>query len=166
MTDPQYQVSLDRTANQPVSEGIHPFAVATFSEGEGNAGAYWRFDCQCLTPGEEGKMVALFLSLTPQSRWKLEIFLDAVKAPATGSVTADKFIGRKFRGQVVHGEYNGRPQAKIDQMWPLSAAAEAPVKVTRSVPPAAPAKATKAPAKAAPTKGVPADAAGENEIPF
>lgn len=129
MPDSVYQVPLARTANEPITEGIHPFTIVGFSEGEGNAGPYWKFDCRCDTPTEENKMAKpLFLSLSPQSRWKLELFLDAVGAPPQGNATADKFINRRFRGKIVHDEYQGRKQAQIEEMFPLNAAPVPPTK--------------------------------------
>lgn len=153
MSEPQYQIPLDRTANMPVTEGIHPFKVISFEEGEGDKGPYWLFHCQCLTPGEETKnTVRLFCSLTPQSRWRLELFLDAVGAPKTGSATADKFVGRMFRGKVSHGEYQGRPQANIDEMWPVNAPKAPAAPAAQPVAAAQPKAAVKArTAKPAPT---------------
>lgn len=168
MSDPQYQIDLERVGNDPVSAGIHTFKITSFTEGEGEKGAYWKFDCECETPSEKGKSVPVFLSLTPQSRWKLEIFLDAVNAPKAGAATADKFIGRRFRGSVEMGEYNGRPQAKINEMFPVTTSS-APTKTAEA--PAAKTVVTKkvvaAPAKkvvAGKKTSLPADSG--DEIPF
>jgi hypothetical protein len=146
MSDPVYEIDLERTGPDLVVEGMHPFTIKGGTEGEGEAGPYWRFDCQCETPSEREKpTVALFLSLSQQSRWVVENFLDAVNAPINGSATINKFIGRRFRGQVEHGEYKGKPQAKITQVFPLSGGA--PLKEEK------PAKAAKAAKVAAPVKG-------------
>jgi len=113
-----YQINLERTANVPVTEGIHTFEIISADEGEGAKGAYWKFTLSCQTPGEEGKNVIFIASLSPQARWRLELFLDAVRAPAKGVATVDKFIGRKLRGKVVHEEYEGRMQARIAELFP------------------------------------------------
>ena len=160
----EYQVQLDRTANVPLPEGVHLLQITAGDEGEGAKGPYWKFDTVCLTPGEEGKAPKpLYISLAPQSRWKLEIFLDAVGAPMSGSATVEKFVGRQFRGQIKHEEYEGRTQAEIGEMFPKSASAAgtaAPVvkKAAAVVKKAAPVKAV--------SKGLPKDATGEEEIPF
>lgn len=164
MTDPQFQIQLDRTANVPVSEGLHTFSIASFEEGEGAKGPYWKFNCMCLTPGEEGKQVPMFCSLTPQARWRLEIFLDAIQAPQTGNITADKFVGRKFKGQITHETYEGRPQARIGEMWPVDqgsseAPSVAPVKVEN-------AKSESPSPTIVPDNKLPKDTTSEEKIPF
>lgn len=135
MSEPTYQVDLVRTADQPITEGVHPFTIVGFNEAEGDKGPYWAFTMRCDTPSEDGKTLMHYVSLTPQARWRLEIFLDAVKAPASGSATADKFVGRRLRGNVKHEPYNGRLQAKIQEMYPLSQEPSAPAagKKTASV---------------------------------
>ena len=113
-----YKINLERTANVPVTEGIHTFEIVSGEEGEGAKGAYWKFTLSCLDPDEEGKNTSLILSLSPQSRWRLELFLDAVHAPTKGFATADKFIGRRLRGKVVHEEYEGRVQPRVTELFP------------------------------------------------
>lgn len=176
-----YEIPLERTASTPVSEGIHVFGVSNIEEGESSSGnPMWTVRCACKDPGEEGKEATLYLVLTEAARWKFELFLDAVKAPATGTATADKFIGRQFRAQITHEDYQGRLQPRIGEMWPITAAppATAPkaAVVVKNKPDAA---ATKTPAKTSapvavkkvaakqPTGSLPADAAGsEDEIPY
>lgn len=116
-----YQIELDRTANTPVTEGIHSFEIVSGEEAEGPKGPYWRFTLTCLTPAEEGKNVSFIVSLSPQARWRLEIFLDAVRAPSTGTATIDKFINRKLRAKVVHEDFEGRTQARLTELFPAVA---------------------------------------------
>ena len=117
---PQYEVNLDRTANVPISEGVHTLQIKSFEEAEGPAAPYWKFIVVCLDPGEEGKETIMIQSLADTVRWRLELFLDAMSAPKTGTVTADKFVGRKFRGHVTWEKYEGRDQARIGEMFPYS----------------------------------------------
>jgi hypothetical protein len=170
MSDQTYQINLDRTANQPVAEGMHTFRVVGVEEGEGAKGPFWKMICAPATAGEEGKTIFLFLSLSPQSRWKLESFLDAVKAPASGSAIVAQFLNREFRGKVTHEPYEGRMQAKITEFFPMTAPAAAPVApVARAAAPVARpavAKATVVPVvpKKGTGKGLPP--APGDEIPF
>lgn len=127
MPEQTYQIDLTRTANSPVTEGIHAFKIVSGEEAEGPKGPYWKFNCTCLTPGEEGKNVFTIVSLSPQARWRLEIFLDAVGAPSSGSATMDKFIGRQFRAKVTHEMYEGRVQARLADMFPMTGGKAAPV---------------------------------------
>lgn len=161
MAESQYQIPLERTANQPITEGVHPFTIVGVDEGEGPKGPYWKFTMRCDTPSEEGKTLLHFVSLTDQSRWRLEIFLDAVGAPGKGNATVDKFLNRRLRGNVVHQDYEGRAQARIQEMYPISqetAEAKPAAAVVKKV------TAAKTAVKATQLE-LPADAAGE-EIPF
>lgn len=126
MTEQTFQIDLSRTANTPVTEGIHPFKIVSGEEAEGPKGPYWKFNCTCLTPGEEGKNVFTIVSLSPQARWRLEIFLDAVAAPSSGAATIDKFVGRQFRAKVTHEMYEGRTQARLADMFPMTSGKVAP----------------------------------------
>lgn len=138
-----YQIDLDRTANTPVTEGIHTFEIVSGEEGEGAKGAYWRFNLRCLSPGEDGKTATLIISLSPQARWRLELFLDAIRAPEAGKATIDNFFKRKLRAKVTHELYEGREQARLTDLFPaVPVAATAKVKaapvvvkrVTRDLP--------------------------------
>lgn len=122
----QYEVNLERTANQPVSEGVHSFKIVDGEEGEGPKGAYWKFTCVCETEGETDKTVRMFASLSPAARWRFEIFLDAVGAPTSGKITMSKFFGKRFRAQITHEDYNGRPQANIGEMYPATTPSAVP----------------------------------------
>jgi hypothetical protein len=120
MTD-QYQVPLDRTAGTPLEEGIHLFSVKAITEGESKAeNPMWTIELACLEPGQEGKTVRLYAVLTEAARWKFENFLDAVGAPATGMATASMFVGKRLRAQIVHEEFDGKPQAKVGEMFPAT----------------------------------------------
>lgn len=116
-----YVLDLERRANTPIPEGIHQFVVKNIEEGESsNQNPMWTVTLACETPGEEGKEVRMFLVLTDSARWKLEGFLDAVRAPATGKATASQFIGRRLRAQITHEDYNGRAQARVGEMFPIT----------------------------------------------
>lgn len=114
------QINLERIANAPITEGIHAFKITSGEEGEGAKGTYWKFTATCLTPGEEGKSAFLFVSLSPQARWRLESFLDAVGAPTTGTATMQNFIGRQFRSKVQHEMYEGKRQARLADLFPMT----------------------------------------------
>jgi hypothetical protein len=163
MSDNQYQIPLARTANVLIAEGVHPFTIIGGDEGEGAKGPYWSFDIRCDTPSEDNKTMKMFVSLSQQARWRLELFLDAVGAPDTGAATIDKFFNRRFRGSVEIEEYNGRPQAQIKEMFPINSSGAAGVKPTTAVKVAVTDKA-KAGKKAPVQAALPADAT--EEIPF
>lgn len=154
------QLDLKRTAGGKVDEGIHLFKITGFEEKVGNAGPYWQFRCECLTKGQEGRSSLLFISLSQSARWKAEQFLDAVGAPPTGSVPAEKFIGKTFRASVVHEIHEGQARANIKEMFP---AGTNPAEAV-----AAPPKAVKAKKVAAAETDaeLPSDTGSDEEIPF
>lgn len=165
MSDATYQVPLERTANDPVPEGVHLFTVASFDEGEGAKGPYWKFILACNTPGQEGKQVFHIVSLAPTARWRLELFLDAMSAPKTGSVTADKFVGRQMRAQVKHEDYEGRPQARIGEMYAVNAVAKTPAPKPVANSAVKSAVATPKSVVKKPAVNLPKEEAGEDSIP-
>lgn len=130
------EINLERTANEPISEGIHTLKIVAGEEGEGQAGPYWNFTVTCTDEGEADKTTRMFVSLSPQARWRLEIFLDAIGAPRKGKATIEKFIGRMFKGKITHELYEGRTQAKVGDMFSLAhgapKATAAPVVVSAS----------------------------------
>jgi hypothetical protein len=179
MSEAIYTVSLDRVANQPVSEGMHIFVITEAEEGESSKGnPMWTIRLSCLSEGaDEGKEATLWLPLTDNMRWKLEKFFDATKAPTTGTVTARQFVGRKLKAQISHRkDDNGQLRADVGEMFPFTGGSTNPSSVTTSrvkTAAAAPVVRTGAAAQAKvpatkpskPTaKGLPADV-GE-DIPF
>lgn len=159
-----YPIDLERKANEPIAEGIHPFTVQSFEEGkkeEEGSHPYIILTCACNSPAEEGKTARLFLSLSPNARWRLEDFLNAINAPEEGMATADKFLKRKFRAQVKHEEYQGRPQAKLEALFRLT---DRPAGSPTSSPKPVVKSATKSPRTKQGTEGVPE--ASQDEIPF
>jgi|SRR3989304_536184 len=129
----QFQITLDRTANAPCSEGVHVMSIKEGEEAEGPKGPYWKFLLAPQTPGEEGKDIFFIVSLSTQARWRLELFLDAIGAPSTGTATIKNFIGRKFRAQIKHEDYEGRPQARVGEMYPLTVSNPPPMKSPKGV---------------------------------
>lgn len=156
-----YQIDLNRTSNVPVTEGIHTFEIIAGDEGEGAKGAYWKFTMACQTPGEDGKNVLFIVSLSPQARWRLELFLDAVRAPQTGTATVENFIGRKLRAKVVHEEYEGRVQARLAELFPAVRTAPANPSPTVKV-----VKAAKVVKKSEEPLPFPSDVTEEEDLPF
>lgn len=113
------EIDLERTANVPISEGIHTLRILSGEENVGEKGVYWMFTIGCDDPGEENKTCRLVISLSPQARWRAEIFLNAIAAPGKGKASIEKFIGRVFKGQIMHELYEGRTQANIKEMFPI-----------------------------------------------
>lgn len=114
------EIDLERTANEPISEGLHTLKILAGEEGEGEKGPYWNFTVGCTDEGEHNKTTRMFVSLSTQARWRLEIFLDAIGAPRKGKATIEKFIGREFKGRITHELYEGRTQARVGEMFAIN----------------------------------------------
>jgi hypothetical protein len=98
-----------------VSEGNHIFRLTRFEEKTGPKGQYWEYAATVAEPGEEqGMPLVLRVSLTPQARWKMNEFMDAVQAPTEGVSVGEQFLGQYVRGHVIHTENSGRVRAEID----------------------------------------------------
>lgn len=139
-------IDLERTANLPVSEGVHTFVIIEETETMGPSGyAYWAFTCVPETSGEENKTARFGVSTGATSRWRMEQFLDAVNAPKAGAAKIHQFHGRRFRATVEHRDYEGRAQADLKDLYPPTAPAvrvaamppqeSAPEPVTTKAPP-------------------------------
>ena len=115
-------IDLIRNSGMP-SEGQHVFKVIRASEEEGAAGPYWRYAIQVQDGDEKGREMLLQLSLSPQARWKLDAFLDAVKAPRKGKANMEEFVGKTFVGNVIHELYEGVNRAAVGEMSPYEGSA-------------------------------------------
>jgi len=113
------EIDLDRTSGL-VSLGTHTFQVTERStEQVGDAGPYWRLICKVISPGDDqGKEVMYQLSLSPQSRFRIDSFLDGIGAPRKGKGTLAQFIGKKFRASIEHAPYQGQLRANIATVIP------------------------------------------------
>ena len=114
-----------------MAEGIHYFRLTAVEEKDGPKATYFEYTCTCEERSEDnGKELPLRLSLSAAARWKLDEFLDAVGAAASGEGKPEQFLGLVIRGSVVHAEYEGRLKAEIAQALPsdmAQVAAPAPV---------------------------------------
>lgn len=113
------QIDLTRNSGLP-SEGQHVFKIIRCSEEIGGAGPYWRYVLQVQGGDEAGREMLLQLSLSPQARWKMDSFLDAVLAPGKGSANIEDFVGKTILGTVVHETYEGVDRASLSEMSPYS----------------------------------------------
>lgn len=71
---------------KPMSEGIHIFQLVDVKETVGGSGhPNMSFTCECCEDSQwNGQKVWMNVSLSPQARWKLEEFLNALGAPESG----------------------------------------------------------------------------------
>lgn len=114
------EVDLKRTTGMPAL-GTYLFKIVRLKEGEGDKGKYWGYSCQVQDKIEDqGKEVFMIISLAPSARWKMDQFLDAMKAPSKGKVSGESFVGKLFRGTVSHDRNpgTGELRAGISTMFP------------------------------------------------
>lgn len=112
-------LNTDRIGGNLIPEGIHNFVVSEFEEKTGPKGEYWNFTCKVINSPFEGQQCWVVISLSPQSRWKAEQWLDCFEIPEGMEVDGEDFVGLAFRGKVIHEEGNdGKTRAKIDEFLP------------------------------------------------
>lgn len=115
-------IELSRTSGL-VDLGTHTFKITERSSEEmgGSGYPYWRLICQVISSGDnQGKEVMYQLSLSPQSRFRMDEFLDGIDAPKKGKWTLEQCIGKKFRASVVHDTYEGKMRSNIQTVIPAA----------------------------------------------
>jgi hypothetical protein len=108
--------------NTVVSEGVHNFKIKKSEEKEGKTSGepYWNFVCECTDEGlDKGLTVWLMISLSPQARFRIDQFLNAINAPDTGSIDHPQCVGKTFRAEVEWDSYNGNISAKPTTLIPF-----------------------------------------------
>jgi len=112
-------ITTDRVGGM-VPEGVHPFNVVEFDERAGPSGDYWNFTCE-IGAGSPfaGQRCWVVISLSAQSRWKAEQWLDCFEIPEGMEIDGEDFVGLSFRGKVIHevGK-DSKTRAKIDEFLP------------------------------------------------
>lgn len=94
---------LDFSRGELLPEGDYLLRLDAVEKRQGNAGPYllWR---AAVLEGQGGN-VFIQLSLSPQSRFIVEQFLDAVGAPKEGKGNPKQFLKRVVVGKIYHDEY-------------------------------------------------------------
>ena len=120
-------LNLERNSGLP-SQGTHLFKIIKAEEQLSKSGEpMWVLSCQCQDAGEDqGKQFPMFLSLTPQARFKVDEFLDAIEAPRKGTLMVEDCVGKLFRIAVVYSEYEGTVRAAAGRMFPKSSTENPP----------------------------------------
>lgn len=111
-----FELDATRQAEEAVGTGMHLCEIASVekktSNTSGNEYLNWRLTVIGSNDPDYGKSLWHMTSLTPQSRWKLEQFLDAVRAPE-GKLRVSKLVGRKLKAEVAHEEFEGKTRARV-----------------------------------------------------
>ena len=114
-------VETNRTSMMP--EGIHTLRVIDFKENMGGSGyPYWGYTCE-VDEGSpwDGSAVWHNVSLSPQSRFKMDEWLDSFGIPEGKKIHGEELLGKHFRAKIVHDTYEGRKKASIDTTLPEAA---------------------------------------------
>ena len=103
----------------PVSAGSHYARLTEMIQKTGPKGEYWEYTVVIEESSpDNGRELPLRISLTPQARWKMDEFLDAVEAQAEGEARGSSFLGKLIKVHVLETEYNDRHKAEIDAIFP------------------------------------------------
>jgi hypothetical protein len=143
------KLDLNRTSGL-VSEGTHTFKITASKEQlSGTGNEMYVLTATCQDAGEDqGRTITMFVSLTPQARFKVDALLDAIGAPRKGEWSCEKFVGSTFRGVVTTGQFEGTERSEINRY--LAPGAQAPQK----------------PALSGGNTGIPADASKPGKVTF
>lgn len=102
-----------------LADGVYDFEVTKAEVKKGPKDNYINWTCRCI----EDKRCSLFevTSLTAESMWKLAAWLTALGETNLDMTKIDpeKYVGRKFRGEVVNEIFKGRKQNKLADHYPI-----------------------------------------------
>jgi hypothetical protein len=107
--------------NTVVSEGVHAFKIMKSEEktGKESGEPYWNFQCSCTDKGpDEGLTAWLMISLSPQARFKVDQFLDAINAPESGNIDHPQCVGKTFKAEILWDSYQGNIKAAFGVLIP------------------------------------------------
>lgn len=117
---PEIEISLVRRSQECPPAGIYKVVLENVKSGvsdNGNETLYWR---GAICDGEWAGYPLFFqLVLIPSARWKVDEFLDAVKAPDTGSANPRAFVGTIIGAACAPEYWQGKPRLKIQSYLPL-----------------------------------------------
>ncbi|KKN66962.1 hypothetical protein LCGC14_0466420 [marine sediment metagenome] len=116
--------------------GTHTFKVTRAMERDGENYPYWLLFCKVIDKSEDReKQASILLSHSPDARFRVDGFLDAINAPEDGNIKLEEVIGKVFRGTVSHDTYEGNLRAKIEQTMPYTAStAQLPMDEVQGMP--------------------------------
>jgi hypothetical protein len=94
-----------------LSDGVYKIRITETEDRTSAAGnAYVNLTCTVLDDMGKDSGVTIWhtLTMTPKSRFMIGQFLDAIGAPATGSINSRSFKGKTFWAQVGKDTYQGK----------------------------------------------------------
>jgi hypothetical protein len=108
------QIPLDRVGLLP--DGVYMVRVTETEDRTSAAGnAYVNLTCTVLDEmgKDTGTTIWHTLTMTPKSRYMVSAFMDAVGAPATGSISSRALKGKYFWAQIGKDTYQGKSKNVI-----------------------------------------------------
>lgn len=106
-----------------IPQGLYPFRIIEFEVRQGGSGfPYISYTMELVAESKElqdweGQRIWMNVSLSPQARWKLDEFLDAVGAPEKGTAEPGDFLGAVVLAEVVHNEWEGKLRPNINKVF-------------------------------------------------
>lgn len=105
--------------NDPPSVGMHRLKIVSIAQAMGGSGfPYLLVRYAVVGTAEEGRQVQDRVSLSPQARFRVDQWLDAVGAPKSGGGSPKQFEGRIVRAEIVHEEYEGVMRGRPSRYLP------------------------------------------------
>lgn len=125
LVDEIFDADLGEASSNLIAAGAHEVQLIgvekSVSKTSGNPMWTFAFAVFGAKDGDSGKESKVFCSMTPAALWKLEETVVALGLGKPGekvSFKKQEAIGRAAMAEVVHGDYNGRPQARIERLTP------------------------------------------------
>lgn len=107
-------IPLDRVGLLP--DGVYKIRITETEDRTSAAGnPYVNLTCTVLDEmgKDTGTTIWHTLTMTPKSRYMVSAFMDAIKAPATGSISSRALKGKTFWAQVGKDTYQGKSKNVI-----------------------------------------------------
>lgn len=101
-----FNIPLKRTGGVK-PDGIYKLKIEKVEPKEGPKGPYLAMN---LKFDRSGGMIFHNLSMGDANRFRVEEFLDAIEAPATGNMSARQLVGKTVWAKVGNESYQGRPK--------------------------------------------------------
>lgn len=128
---PTRRISVDMSeveARVTLPEGDYRLKVADISQEEGANADYLKWKWEVTEGKFKGKNIYDNTSLAPQALWRLANLLTTLGIDVPKGeldLDFDEIIGLEVQGMVEHEDYEGRPQARLSDFYPVDGDAAA-----------------------------------------
>lgn len=123
--DDLFSVDVPVDSGYRVKAGKQPLKLISLTKGTSQAkNPMWIWEFVILIGPDAGKQLKMWTALTAAAMWKLREVMKAFKLPGAEGGAQAKFkrseiIGKYVMADVVDDSFEGRPNSKIDKVFPV-----------------------------------------------